>query len=62
MVDAYIQYYSTKQQNTRVDSLADILNNITKNSMAYATVQRQRTKNNIVPKQQIAAGKHVQMV
>ena len=39
MVDAYIQYHSTKQQKARTDPLADILNNITKNSMAYATVQ-----------------------
>ena len=37
--DAYIQYYSTKQQNARADPLADILNNITKNPVAYATVQ-----------------------
>ena len=30
--DAYIQYHSTKQQNTRPVPLADILNNITKKS------------------------------
>ena len=39
MVDTYIQYHSTKQQNTRADPLADILNNITKNPAAYITIQ-----------------------
>ena len=39
MADAYIQYQSTKQQNARADPLADILNNITKNPVAYVTVQ-----------------------
>ena len=37
--DAYIQYHSTKQQNTRADPLAEILNNITKNPAAYVTRQ-----------------------
>ena len=37
--DAYIQYHSTKQQNARLDPLADILNTITKNPVAYATIQ-----------------------
>ena len=37
--DTYIQYHSTKQQNTRADPLAEILNNITKNPAAYATRQ-----------------------
>ena len=37
--DAYIQYQSTKQQNARPDPLADILNNITKKPVAYATIQ-----------------------
>ena len=32
-------------------------NNLIKNEK-----RRQRTKNNIVPKQQIAAGKHIQML
>ena len=39
MADAYIQYHSTKQQNARAGPLADILNNITKNPAAYATIQ-----------------------
>ena len=38
-VKVYIQYHSTKQQNTRADPLADILNNTTKNPVAYATIQ-----------------------
>ena len=37
--NTYIQYHSTKQQNVRADPLADILNNNTKNSAAYATIQ-----------------------
>ena len=37
--DTYIQYYSTKQQNTRADPLADILNNITRHPAAYANIQ-----------------------
>ena len=74
MVDAYIQYHSTKQQNARADPLADILNNITKiqqitspyrhqiswDNLINNKKRRQRTKNNIVPKQQTTAGKHVQ--
>ena len=74
--DAYIQYHSTKQQNSRTDPPADILNNITKNPVAYATIQmpnitgqpdkkqkeEARTKNKIVPKQQTATGIHVQMI
>ena len=36
MADTYIQYHSTKQQNARADPLADILNNITKNPVAYS--------------------------
>ena len=39
MADTYIQYQSTKQQNARADPLTDILNNITKNPAAYATIQ-----------------------
>ena len=38
-MDTYIQYHSTKQQNARADPMADILNNITKNPVAYATIQ-----------------------
>ena len=38
-VDTYIQYHSTKQQNTRTDPLAEILNNIIKNPAAYVTRQ-----------------------
>ena len=37
--DTYIQHHSTKQQNTRADPLAEILNNITKNPAAYVTRQ-----------------------
>ena len=35
--DIYLQYQSTKQSHTRTDPLADILNNINKNSTAYVT-------------------------
>ena len=45
MADAYIQYHSTKQHNARADPLADILNNITKNPVAYATVQTPNLNN-----------------
>ena len=34
-VDKYLQYQSTKQSNAREDPLAEILNNINKNPMAY---------------------------
>ena len=34
---------------------------ISRNNLIKNEKRRQRTKNNIVPKQQIAAGKHVQM-
>ena len=37
--------------------LTILLDNLTKNEKG-----RQRTKNNIAPKQQIAAGKHIQML
>ena len=39
IADTYIQYHSRKQQNTRTDPLAEILNNITKNPAAYVTRQ-----------------------
>ena len=79
MVDTYMQYHSTKQQNARAGSLADILNNITKiqwhmplyrhqvltifwDNLIKNKKRRQRTKNNIALKQQIAAGKQIQML
>ena len=42
MANTYLQYHSTKQQNARADPLADIINNITKNAVAYATIQTPR--------------------
>ena len=38
-VDTYIQYQSTKQQGTRADPLAEMLNNINKHPAAYVTKQ-----------------------
>ena len=45
MADAHIQYHSTKQQNARADPLADILNNITKNPVAYTMIQTPNLNN-----------------
>ena len=45
MVETYILYHSTKQQSTRADPLAEILNNITKNPATYANVQTPNLNN-----------------
>ena len=48
MVDAYIQYHSTKQQNARADPLADILNNITKIQWHMSPYRHQISWDNLI--------------
>ena len=45
MADTYLQYHAIEQSHTRMDPLADILNNINNNPVAYANAYTNNNNN-----------------
>ena len=62
-MDTYTKYHSTKQQSTRADPLAEILNDITQNPAAYVTRQttNDSEQSNTIQKEKAKDNEHCSM-